>query len=292
VKHYQQGKPEVILITREAANHIATMPMIDPDKKRLSDFRVSLYVKMIESGAMRVVSWATAKCIETGETYRVNGQHSSSAYLQASKIPAGSYAIREHYVCDTIEDVAHLWHTFDSQVSVRTNREIVNAFASTNARMSGIGTNVLMLCAGAIQCAKDSGYTMPSKLRRVTTADRAEALLKESDFVQWIDERFSIRSSPHVMRTGPVASMFMTWQKCQRDANTFWTEVRDESNPDNQSASRRVAKWLTQMYARKKSNPSIVREQYIRCLLWWNAFRKNTSTDFRYTASSKTPAVA
>lgn len=291
MQHYRQaGKPQVVQITREVAQRIASMPMLGTDRK-LNEFRVSLYGKMIEAGAMRAVPWATAKCIETGETYRVNGQHSSNAYLRVDHIPDGSYAIIEQYVCDTIEDVAHLWNTFDSSIGVRTNREIIQAFAAVSGRLSTISTNMLMLCAGALRVAADDGFVINSRKRRDTMAERATALLEQSDFAQWVDERFSRKTTAHMTRSGPVAAMFVTWQKCQRDAEVFWTEVRDESNPDNQSASRRAAKWLTQMHTRKKSNPGVVREQYVRCLLWWNAFRRNTSTDLRYSSTIKTPAV-
>jgi hypothetical protein len=291
MQHYRQtGRPQVVQITREIAQRHAAMPMLGMDRK-LSDVRVGAYIKMIELGAMRPVPWAVAKCIETGETYRVNGQHTSNAYMAVDQIPTGSYAIMEHYVCDTIEDVAHLWQTYDSSLGMRNNREIMQAFAATSDKLVGISTNVLMLCAGAIRVANDDGFVKNAH-RRDTMAQRAEELLNNGDFAQWLDDRFSRKTHAHIMRSGVVASMFMTWKRCHRDAEIYWTEIRDESNPDNQSASRRAAKWLTQMHTRKKSNPGVVREQYVRCLLWWNAFRKNTPTDFRYKAADKTPAVA
>lgn len=290
--HYRQSKaPRPVLITKDIAQKHADLPMLGMDRK-LNQVRLGAYVKMIEAGVMRPVPWALARCIETGETYRVNGQHTSNAYASVAKIPANSYAIMEEYVCDTIADVAHLWRTYDSALSVRNSTEIMRAFAVTDSTLASISTRTLMLIAGAIRIHKDDGTLLVGANNRNDIASRASDLLCETDFAAWVDSNFTRVKSPHILRSGAVAAMYATWGKCQRDASTFWTEVRDESNPDNRSASRKCGKMLWQMCATKKSNPSTVREQYVRCIMLWNAYRRNTSAEIRYVASGRTPAVA
>lgn len=290
--HYRQSKaPRPVLITKAIAERHAALPMLGMDRK-LNPVRLGAYVKMIEAGVMRPVPWAVARCIETCETYRVNGQHTANAYASVAEIPADSYAIMEEYVCDTIADVAHLWKTYDSALSVRNSTEIMRAFAVTDETLSGIATRTLMLVAGAIRVHKDGGMLLVGSHNRNDIASRASDLLCETAFSAWVDSNFTRAKSPHILRSGAVAAMYATWGKCQRDTDTFWTEVRDESSPDNRSATRKCAKMLWHMYADKKSNPSTVREQYVRCILLWNAYRKNTSTDVRYIPTGKTPAVA
>lgn len=290
--HYRQSKaPRPVLITKDIAQKHADLPMYGMDRA-LKAHRMKSYVRMIELGVMRPVPWAIAYCIETGETYRVNGQHTANAYLAVPKIPADSYAIMEEYVCDTIADVAHLWKTYDSALSVRNSTEIMRAFAVTDETLTGIATRTLMLIAGAIRIHKDDGMLLVGANNRNDIASRADDLLCETDFASWVDTNFTRAKSPHILRSGAVAAMYATWGKCQRDTDTFWTEVRDESSPDNRSASRKCAKMLWQMFATKKTNPSTVREQYVRCIMLWNAYRRNTSAEIRYTASIRTPAVA
>ena len=290
--HYRQSKaPRPVLITKAIAERHAALPMLGMDRK-LNPVRLGAYVKMIEAGVMRPVPWAVARCIETCETYRVNGQHTANAYASVAEIPADSYAIMEEYVCDTIADVAHLWKTYDSALSVRNSTEIMRAFAVTDPLLGSVATRVLMTIAGSIRVHKDGGLLLVGKNNRNDIASRASDLLCETDFAMWVNDTFTIARHPHLMRTGAIAAMYATWGKCQRDTQTFWTEVREESNPDNRSATRKCAKMLWHMYADKKSNPSTVREQYGRCILLWNAYRKNTSTEVRYIPTGKTPAVA
>lgn len=290
--HYRQSKaPRPVLITKAIADRHAALPMLGMDRK-LNPVRLGAYVKMIEAGVMRPVPWAVARCIETSETYRVNGQHTANAYASVAEIPSDSYAIMEEYVCDTIADVAHLWKTYDSALSVRNSTEIMRAFAVTDETLSGIATRTLMLVAGAIRVHKDGGLLLVGANNRNDIASRASDLLCETGFAAWVNDNFTRVKHPHLLRSGAVAAMYATWGKCQRDTQTFWTEVREESNPDNHSASRKCAKMLWQMYAKKKSNPSTVREQYVRCIMLWNAYRKNTSAEVRYIPSNKTPAVA
>jgi hypothetical protein len=292
--HFKQAsQPKVVRITRELADQHLQLPKINTDRK-VSPFRVERWVSEISKGTMRPVLWARAICLEDGQTYRMNGQHTATAYATIDRIPDSAYAIIEDYICDTREDLPRLWQTFDSALSSRSSMDIANAYRSIDDVMASIPARLLVVVASAIELANGNAFLHFGRAGgfRAPAQDRLDRAMAHRDFIVWLDSFLCRVTHPHIHRVGVVAAIFSSWQRCQRDCKEFWTEVRDECNPDIHSASRRTAKWLMQNCARRRINPAVSREEYVRCLLWWNAYRTGGSVDIRYSANMKTPAVA
>ena len=289
--HFKQAsQPKVVRITRELADQHLQLPKLKKDRK-LKPHRVERWVREINMGTMRPVLWARAICLEDGQTYRMNGQHTATAYTRVERIPDTSYAIVEDYICDTREDLPRLWQTFDSALSSRSGMDIATAYRSVDEVMDGIATRTLAVVASGIELSQSGGSFMQGSFA-CAPQDRLDRAMAHRDFIIWVDSVIDRHTHRHIHRVGVVAAMFSAWQRCQRDCKGFWTEVRDECNPDIHSASRRTAKWLIQNCIRGRANPKVTREEYVRCLLWWNAYRTGGSVDIRYSANMKTPAVA
>jgi hypothetical protein len=292
--HFKQAsQPQTVRITRQLAEQHAALPNIGLDRK-LNPYRVERYVKDIKEGTMRPVLWARARCLEDNAMYRVNGQHTSHAYVSVDCIPDHSYAIVEEYICDTRDDLPRLWQTFDNKACARTTMEVMAAYRGADSTLADVSLRAMNIAIKAIDMVSRGGAHSAGMANLFVNpiADRIEAGLQHRDFIVWVHRLLSEKEHPHMLRVGLCASMFATWSKCQRDCRQFWLEVRDESDANTQSATRRLSKWLMQHYARRHGGGAASREEYARGVLWWNAYRTGSSTDIRYTIGSKIPTVA
>jgi len=282
--------PRPIHITRKNAEAHAALPNIRNDRLLKQD-RIDAYKTMIVSGTMRPVTWATARCVETGETYRVNGQHTAHAYMQAERVPDDSYAMLEEYVCDTLEDVARLYQTFDSKSAIRTQSEIFKAFAGTNDRLADVQSKIVEKCISGIAVVRGGGRIMYDRFTNAT-ADKATDMLNNIDFVLWVNENFKAGQHSHLVRVGCIGAMFASWQKCQRDCRSFWLEVRDETNTDPEHASRKLSRFLMKYSTKAKAGRDGIRHEYVVCILSWNSYRKKKPIRIAYLPTADVPAVS
>lgn len=292
--HFKQAsQPKTVLITKHLAEQHASLPNIGLDRK-LNPYRVERYVNDIRVGAMRPVLWARARCLEDNMMYRVNGQHTSHAYMAVDPIPDHSYAIVEDYICDTRDDLPRLWQTFDNKTCARTTMEVMSAYRGADSALADVSLRAMNVAIKGIDMVARGGVHNAGMANLFVNpiADRIEAGLKHRDFIVWVHELFSEKGHPHILRVGLCAAMFATWNKCQRDCKQFWLEVREESDANTQSATRRLSKWLMQNYARRRGGGAASREEYVRGVLWWNAYRTDSSTDIRYVVANKIPVAA
>lgn len=289
--YYKQIRaPRPLKITTELAKQHAQLPNIRNDRM-LKQERIDAYKLMISSGTMRPVTWATARCIETGETYRVNGQHTAHAYMQVQSIPADSYAMLEEYVCDTLDDVARLYQTFDVKSSARTQSEIYKAFAGTSDRLVDVQAKIIEKCIGGIAVVRGGGRVIYDRFTN-TTADKATEMLNHIDFVLWVNDNFKAGQNSHMVRVGCIAAMFASWQKCQRDCKVFWLEVRDETNTSPEHATRKLSRFLMKFTANAKAGRDAIRHEYVSCLQAWNSYRKKKPVRICYQPTAEVPAVS
>ncbi|MES2091597.1 MAG: hypothetical protein V4532_16725 [Pseudomonadota bacterium] len=267
----------------------------------MSQRRLEVYAKMLNQGLFRPVTWASAICTETGGLYRVNGKHTSILLAGLERMPEFFVTIEE-YECDTLEDVARLYATFDSRMQTRSANDIYLSFASTIPELACLPHKAIFLAAAGIYYALNPtvghGASQP--------AERAELLLEYPEFVIWLaeimtgghrDNQVGKANSAHLRRVGVTAAMFSTWHKAKADATAFWTMVRDETGATPSTPDRKLAKFLITTGANSEGKGSKVkhadiREFYVRSLHAWSAWRKNEPTDLRYYPDKKIPAVA
>lgn len=290
------GTPKVIQLTKEMAQKFRDMDGV-PSDRDLSVRRIEAYRKIAEAGLFRPLQWATAHCSETGGTYRVNGKHTSTLFSDDSvTIPRGLVSIIEHFKCDTMEDLAKLYSTYDSRLVTRTTNDINKSFAAVDEDLADVPVSIISLCVTAIAYTK-YGPHYTSK----PAAERAEVLFDphNKQFVRWVVEMVVGKDSRHIKRGPVVSAMYETWKRSHRAATDFWTAVRDHSGETPSSPDRKIGKFLltrsvnTGNGGRKNMGGSACapREMYVKCLHAWNAWRRNTDTDLKYHAAAKIPAV-
>jgi hypothetical protein len=288
--------PRVVKLTHGLALKFRDMTACREDRP-LRPSRMALLRDIVRDDQMRPPEWATAVCEETGEEYRVNGKHTSTLFAELGPDGCeGRHVIVSRYACDTLEDVARLYCTFDSKVSARSAGDINRVFAGSHPQLAGLPSRTVNVAVTGLAYRRwEKGYgSHPAD-------ERAELLLANVPFVVWLHDIFADPDGEGagLLKRGPVvAAMARTYERAREQAGTFWAAVRDASGPNHRTADRVLSKYLLSTSVdsgegsrcgRRKAEP---REMYVKCLHAWNAWRRGVTTDLKYFPDSKTPAAA
>lgn len=305
-------RPKTVKVTRAFANQFANMDPA-PHDRPLSERRLQVYRKLFAEGSFRPCTWATAFCKETGGTLRVNGKHTSTLFSSMAETLPEYYVTVEHYECDTLNDVARLYATFDSRMMSRTSRDINMSFAGTVPELANVSARVINVAVPGmsyhLQGHDQSG--------RVQAAEKAELLLEHVEFVVWlqsicgsdikrgrtkknadpemVDGQEVRKSAEHLRRAAVVGAMMATWFKSKDNATKFWEAVRDETGEKNSLPDRKLAAWLlktgTANQGVTKEKLATPKEFYSRALHAWNAWRKGQTTNLNYFSDKPVPTA-
>ena len=264
-----------------------------PRERPLNPQRVRDLMADIQAKKTIVFQWAAAQV--GGELYRVNGQHTSHLFHQNPKlIHPGMRVNVTVYECKNMEEVAELYSKFDSGVSSRNAGDVNRVYAGTVESLLDMPTWLINLCTTGLAYAK-WGEKYMSKRRE----ERAELLLENEDFILFVQELSKTRGSGgfKCMKKGAVvAAIYETYQISEDISRQFWSAVRDATGPTPDSPDRMLNTFLLTCalnsgasLAANKSAASR-REIYAKCILAWNAFRKNEITRLRYSPTKPLPS--
>lgn len=297
----QSEKPRTLLASKALVEEFAEMEPA-PHDRPLSEKRMQVYERILRSGEFRTVTWASALCAETNCTYRVNGKHTATLLSKLDKLPDFHVTI-ERYYCDTLNDVAKLYNTFDSTLASRTTTDINLAFAATIRELAGVTPKIINLTVAAATFHQWSD----GELKRVPPAERAELLIDNTSFALWLQgftpgyggaPETRVGSTRPLFRTPVACAMISTYRKGPRLCDEFWTAVRDETATDRNDPTRALARYLAQVIVaggmgRTAAGKKAIgqREIYAKCIHAWNAWRKGETTALKYHASAPLPVA-
>lgn len=295
------GCPKTTLVNPGLVEEFSTMDAA-PGDRSLSERRLLVYRKILAMGQFRPVTWASAACNSTNNTYRINGKHTSIMLSSIRPLPV-FYVTTERYQCDTLQDVANLYGTFDSRLMARTTADINQAFAATIPELTDIPARLISLTVTAAAYLK-----WGEQAKGIPAQERAEELVDEFPFTVWLHKLFpssagkrtsGASSYYHLVRGPVVTAMLETWRKAPRKATDFWAAVRDESAPDKDDPTRVLGRWLIRVTLAKGGITSAdktktlvdFREMYSRTVTAWNAWLKGERTVLRYYPNADVPTA-
>lgn len=286
------GKPQVVKATQSLIERFFKMEPA-PNDRPLNERRQQKLKSMIDLGEFRTCEWASARCKETKTEYRVNGKHTSTILASMNgTAPKDLHIIVEQYECDNLEDVARLYCTFDSRVSARTSRDINRIFSATILDVCDLPSWIIDKAVAGLAFSK-----WEETCGAHGAEEKASLMLDAGDFICWLYLLTEGKDSKHLRRSPAIAAMFQTFCKAQKASTEFWTLVRDASGPNNGSPDRKLNKMLLTCVlgrgpgSRPGNRIMKEREMFVKCLHAWNAWRKGETTDLKYYATAKTPAV-
>ena len=297
-----KGMPKTVRVTTKIARDWSEMPAVQTDRP-LSERRLQAYRRMVEIKGFRPVTWAKAYCKETDSTSRINGKHTSTLFATLDLEKYELLAVIEEYVCDTLEDLAKLYSTYDSRLQTRTAGDVNRSFSAVIPELADMPADFINNTVAGL-----AWWATPLAVNKTTAAERAERLFDEVGFVLWLAELFHVGDKSrggdrmptrHLSRAPVIGAIRACYEKSQRGAAEFWTAVRDETGPRPNTPDRKLARYLTQMSvaigsasadkpARFKATQ---REFYAKCLTAWNAWRRGDTTDLKYYPDKKLPAA-
>lgn len=284
---------KVVNHTPNLASTFATMPGV-PNDRPIRPGIIEYIGTQIAEGKFREAEYASVYCKETDTTYRVNGKHTSTVFSTLNgSFPRAGKAIVKEYSADFLRDCAELYSTFDYSKGSRNQSDINAAFAATRKDLADLPRALVNLAVTGMAYAQWEGT-----YHQRTHNERAALAIENAPFVLWLDRIFDgWKKDSRFMRRGSVAAaMFLTFNRNQKAASTFWTEVRDGSNSDSKNASRVLQRYLlTTVIQSQRANTGMQNDtmhgMFVRSLHAWNAWRINESTALRYYADAPTPAV-
>lgn len=296
-------KPKTVLASKSLIDEFVEMEPAPYDRP-LSERRLMVYRRILNSGDFRTVVWASAWCAETGCTYRINGKHTSTMLKGLNPIPEFWVTV-ERYQCETLKEVANLYNTFDSSLASRTTNDINMSFAATIRELEGVPSRVIGLTVSAASFHEFGD----DATKKVSAAERAETLMDNWTFAVWMRKKLGLygiassenksthaTGSKYVMRAPVVQAMMATYRRNETRSTEFWKLVIEESAANNMDPTRKLARYLIQIAlsgGSGRTTKKVVqgREVYVKCLHAWNAWRKGESTSLNYHADSPYPSV-
>ena len=286
------GEPKTRKLTKSLADEFSGMTPA-PHDRALNSTRANVVRVAFEQGKFRTCEWASAYCEQTKQKYRINGKHTSTVLSSMNGMfPKDVSIILEHYHCDTLEDVAALYSTFDTRSSVRSAGDINRIYAAICPELDNISGRVISVCVTGIAFS-----LLEDSYRHRSAEERAQLIVGNVEFILWVAGIVPQKNNSigHIFRGPVVAAMLKTWNKSKNAATEFWTAVRDETGSKPDSADRKLAKFLITSRLQPRGGTEFKsasgRETYVKCLHAWNAWRKGEPTSLAYHANSKIPAA-
>lgn len=273
-------------------SEFATMTPAKSDRNILPA-RMSLLRKEMVTGRFRTAVWAAVFCKETKQTYRVNGKHTSTLLSQMNgEAPKDIKIYVERYECDTLEDVASLYATFDAKWSARNAGDINKAFAASVPELDGVSLKIINVCVTGMSMSMWGG-----NYGQYPADQRAQFIISESDFIVWANTILAgdQRKVKHLLRGSVVAAMYKTWKVAKSESSEFWNAVLIGEGKVG-SPERKLEKVLltTSVNAGKGAlglKTASPREIIAKCIHGWNAWVSGSSTDLKYYPKADLPEV-
>jgi hypothetical protein len=261
---------KLIKVTRRVIEDLRKIPPCPGDRK-LTDEHTEKLRQAMRDDMFHTPKIAIAVCTATGEDYLVNGQHTLEALSALVPLPRLTLHI-ERCRCATLLDVADYYSTFDSPISSRRAMDIYKQRASIDPELKLLPTRLLERLVSGI-ALEEYGLNM----FHVRVDKRAALLDTNREFVLWASGIMA-REGGKLLERGPViAIMAASWRVDKSKAEVFWAEVRDGSNTDSDSPSRRLQLFLAaKVVASSGSKVGLGRQDYYNKVLgFWNSFYGN-----------------
>lgn len=265
----EMGKPTTVLADHFVIERFKSMEPCHGDRS-LNQRRLRKLATVLSENTFRTCSWASAICLADGKEYRINGKHTSHAMGEMNGSLPKVYVTLERYECDTLEDIADLYATFDTKTSSRSTADTNRAFAKSDDDVADIDDRAISLAAGGMVTHLGAGNR-----HRVSQEERGRLILRHKDFVLWVAAMFPSRTTDtsFIRRNASVAAMFATFLRSPENATEFWSEVKTGSNPERLSPSRVLQKYL--MTSKGRTDDL---EIYCKGIHAWNAWRRKAKT--------------
>lgn len=286
---FVQTKNYPVIATPELAMDTATHPKWKGERD-LSKTRMAFLEGELEQGRFYSPTWVFATL--NGKRYRVNGQHTSNLLANANgHFPKGLSVNIIEFHCESENDLAELFATFDRPESARSMRDIIGAHAAQHEGLAGISArNVARGTAGILFARRQTGQSKGA----IGRDDRARLVHDHADYLKWVSPIIAIRP---LDREAVAAAIFLSSRVDREAAMKFWLAVHDGSEQNHRGPSRVLQSFLLNLKIDERARGTN-REQrwppraiFVKCIHAWNAWRRGAISDLKYYEGSPIPEL-
>ncbi len=280
---FKQIKIETPILTPEFVAWFRGLPHLEGDRDQQSvqgQQRIAWLAQLNADGEFYSPDWALA--LWNGQTYRVNGGHSSAMLAAANgSFPRSLPVILRTFRCDSYQDVVELFNHFDNRKSIRTGSDKAKVHKSIHRELDRIAPSYINRMLNGIQCFHADGDTT-----RGDEDERTGLIHQETAFLAWAG-RF-VRKV-HLGRSGVIACMYRGYYASPSLADEFWSMVLGESAPRPDHPTRVLAKFLRDLDLPANKGRWDSRAMYVKCIHAWNAWQTGAATALNYHAEADVP---
>jgi hypothetical protein len=270
---FRRLKSETLQLSRDegiAAAHDHLALPHSPTERSLDKSRVRYLVGQAKLGLWLPCHWGTV--MFEGVKYRMNGQHSSDAMVEAGDDLPETIAIHlDHYTSENAHGMGLLFRQFDARISGRSKQDVSGAYQGLVREIADIPRKKAKLGLEGIGWFERSVERLPVP----AGDDLYEAFFRAQyhPFLKWLDVILSIKT-PELMRPPIVGAMYHTFITSESGAQDFWTHVAKQDLPDDSDARSVLSAELVRIKEdRGRVEKTAPAEFYAKCIKAWNAFR-------------------
>jgi len=253
-----------------------------PTERDLNPTRIRHLKEKAEAGQLVTFHWSTAKY--SGETLRMNGQHSSTMLSNLNgAFPEGLTVHIDDYEAQTPDDLALLFRQFDDRKSGRSAGDVAGAYQGLHEPLRAVPKAAAKLGIDGVSWYRRSIEGVP-----VPSGDAVYSLMNETglhSFIRWLGDIFSIKT-PELRRAQIVSAMYATYIASEAAARTFWDQVaRGGVEYEDNHPTTVLDNWLK---AIKEDGADLKKDlkpasYYQGSIFAWNAYREDkTIKDIKY----------
>lgn len=271
---FRRVKSETLTLRREKAiqaarDHLA-LPE-SPTERELDPKRVRHLTDRIAGGVWLPCQWATV--LFNGIKYRMNGQHSSHAMVDAGdKLPEEVAIHLDHYEADDSQAMAILFRQFDARFSGRSKQDVAGAYQGLIPELQSVPRTKAKLGMEGVAWYERAIEGLP-----VPGGDELYQLFflpKYHPFLRWLDKILTIKT-PELRRAPIIGAMYATFITSESGAQEFWThaakqDLADDMDPRAVLSAELVAIKEDPSSSDAKLTPA---DFYGKCIKAWNAYR-------------------
>lgn len=272
-------KVDLETLTQELAKQFAGMKHL-PGERPLKAKRLKFFTDHIQNGTFIMPRWSIGIERGTGEKYRLDGQHTSTALaaVPPESFPKDLLVLIQTYEFDSIaDDGFHMFDMFDHPGSVRGNPDAMVQFrAGTGSQeLEALSSKFLAQATNgiAVYNADQEGgwYIQQARSRGLYLFDKSN-----EQFVLWL-KRFEDTKYPWILQyPGIVAEIFTDWRDDPAMAKGAWDLVFNESSEDPEHESRDLLSKLIGMRVKRKRDQKAIRKTAQR---FWKRYRREQELD-------------
>lgn len=261
----KMAKAQALLAAEEHHN----LPK-SPTERDLDARRVRELVDRIEKGEWLPCTWATV--MYGGVKYRMNGQHSSRAMMDAADhLPDPCYVHHDHYNAESADGMGLLFRQFDARFSGRSKADVSGAYKGLVPELDNVQKPKAKLGIEGI-----AWYERVIEKLPVPSGDDVYQLLFRQQyhpFLVWLEGILSLKT-PELMRAAIVGAMYGTFLASGDGATEFWKHVALADLADDQDPRYMLSVELVKLKEDKKGvRPPAPIEFYAKCVTAWRGYR-------------------